>query len=160
MIDTYVIIGYNGKISKDKRGVEDAITEAYNMIQVAHEMIDVVREERNRLKDPLLKDLDLKIGMNTGKIVAGIIGTKVVRYDIFGQGVLVSNLVMHKATPGIVTVSEQMRRLISRKPFIFDTFDWQEAGQLQVPGTEIKVRMFTVEQIFAELDSISEDNEI
>lgn len=47
-------------------------------------MIDVVREERDRLKDPLLANLDLKVGMNTSKIVAGIIGTKVVRYDIFG----------------------------------------------------------------------------
>ena len=69
-------------------------------------MIDVVREERDRLKDPLLANLDLKVGMNTSKIVAGIIGTKVVRYDIFGQGVLIACLVMHKGTPGIVHVSE------------------------------------------------------
>lgn len=53
-----------------------------------------------------------------------------------------------------------MRRLIFRKPFIYDTFDWQENVQFKVPGTQIMVQMFTCEQIFAELDSMSEDNEI
>ena len=57
-------------------------------------MCEVVREERNRLKDPALSKLDVKVGLNTGKIVAGIIGTKVVRYDIFGQDVLIANLIM------------------------------------------------------------------
>ena len=92
--DTYVAIGYKGKISREKRTTEDAITEAYNLLQVAHQMIEIVAEERNRLKDPLLNDLNIRIGLNTGKIVAGIIGTKVVRYDIFGQDVLISHLVM------------------------------------------------------------------
>ena len=33
----------------------------------------------------------MKIGIHTGKVVAGIIGSKVVRNDIFGQGVLFAN---------------------------------------------------------------------
>lgn len=56
-------------------------------------MTEIVTEEKNRLKDPLLRDVDIKIGINTGKILGCIIGTKVARYDIFGQDVLISCLI-------------------------------------------------------------------
>ena len=35
--------------------------------------------------------LDMRIGIHTGKLIGGIIGTKLVRYDIFGSDVLVAN---------------------------------------------------------------------
>lgn len=47
-------------------------------------MIDIIREVRDASTDPNLRSLDMRIGIHTGKIVGGIIGTKVVRYDIFG----------------------------------------------------------------------------
>ena len=47
-------------------------------------MIDIIREVRESSQDPNLKSLDMRIGIHTGRIVGGIIGTKVVRYDIFG----------------------------------------------------------------------------
>lgn len=30
--DIYVVMGYSGKIAKEKRTIDDAITEAYNLI--------------------------------------------------------------------------------------------------------------------------------
>ena len=47
-------MGYRGKISREKRTTDDAITEAYNLLQVALQMIEIVAEERQRLKDPML----------------------------------------------------------------------------------------------------------
>ena len=91
--DIYVIMGYSGKISKEKRSIDDAFQEAYNLLQVAIQMTEIVVEERDRLKDPLLQNLNVKVGINTGKIVGCIIGTKVARYDIFGQDVLISRLI-------------------------------------------------------------------
>lgn len=52
--DTYVATGYTGKISREKRTTDDAVTEAYNLLQVALQMLDIVREERDRLKEPML----------------------------------------------------------------------------------------------------------
>ena len=43
--DTYVAMGYKGKISREKRTTEDQINEAYNLLQVALQMIEIVREE-------------------------------------------------------------------------------------------------------------------
>ena len=54
-------------------------------------MIDIIRSIRESAKDPNLKTLDMRIGIHTGKIVGGIIGSKVVRYDIFGNNVLIAN---------------------------------------------------------------------
>ena len=54
-------------------------------------MIDIIRNVRESAKDPNLKTLDMRIGIHTGKIVGGIIGSKVVRYDIFGNNVLIAN---------------------------------------------------------------------
>ena len=58
-------------------------------------------------------NLDVQVGLNIGKIVAGIIGTKVVRYDIFGQDVLIANLIMRKSNISTVTVSNSFRETIA-----------------------------------------------
>lgn len=36
LCDTYVVMGYKGKILREKRTQEDAVNEAYNCLQVAH----------------------------------------------------------------------------------------------------------------------------
>ena len=54
-------------------------------------MINIIRNVRESAKDPNLKTLDMRIGIHTGKIVGGIIGSQVVRYDIFGNDVLIAN---------------------------------------------------------------------
>jgi len=143
LCDTYVVIGYRGKIAGEKRTTDEFVGEAYNMLQVAQQICDVVRDERNKLKDPILSKLDVKVGLNTGKIVAGIIGTKVVRYDIFGQDVLISNLIMRQASPGSVLVSNNFRKLINKKPFIYDTFDWQAFSHVTVPDTDHVVQTYS-----------------
>ena len=47
-------------------------------------MIEIVQEECKRSNNPFLKNVELKVGIHTGKILGGIIGSKIVRYDIFG----------------------------------------------------------------------------
>lgn len=36
MADTYVVSGYKGKTAQEKRTLDDAITEAFAVLQVAH----------------------------------------------------------------------------------------------------------------------------
>ena len=84
-------MGYTGKIAKERRSNAAQIEEAYKVVQVGLEMIDIIKEEREKTDNPALKNLDMRIGIHTGRIVGGIIGTKVVRYDIFGPDVLIAN---------------------------------------------------------------------
>lgn len=116
-------------------------------------MMHIVKEEGERLKGLNLKDLEMQVGINTGKIIGCIIGTKMVRYDIFGQDVFISNLVMRKAPSGVLCVSDSTRRMIKRKTFVYDTFDWQDHISFIVPGTDTRVTAFAVEEIFVDVNS-------
>ena len=81
-------------------------------------MIDIITDVRNCSENPDLKDLNMRIGIHTGKIVAGIIGTKIVRYDIFGSDVLIANKMESNGLAGKVVVSEETKKLlISNKDF-------------------------------------------
>jgi len=111
--DCYVIMGYNGRKDKNKRFPGDIIDEANKVIQVGLEMINVIREVREDSEDGNLQNLDMRIGIHTGKVTAGIIGSKVVRYDIFGSGVLIANKMESNGEPGKVCISEDTRKIIA-----------------------------------------------
>ena len=75
-------------------------------------MIDIIKEVREASDDPTIKELNMRIGIHTGRVVAGIIGSKVVRYDIFGEGVLIANKMESNGVPGKVCVSEDTKKII------------------------------------------------
>lgn len=79
-------------------------------------MIEIINEVRNQSENLNLKDLGMRIGIHTGKVVAGIIGSKVVRYDIFGNGVLIANKMESNGVPGKVCISEDTKKLIISNP--------------------------------------------
>ena len=69
-------------------------------------MIDVINEIKSKVS-PLshIQNLDLRVGIHTGPVIAGIIGAKVVRYDIFGSGVMVTEKIEYEGIPGKVCIS-------------------------------------------------------
>ena len=107
-----------------------------------------------------MKNLDLKIGINSGKIVGYIIGSKVVRYDIFGEDVLTASQIMENSSPGTLLVSDATRRLLLRKSQIYETFDWEENISFSKLGDGAQqVHTYTCEPIFGEVDSFSIEND-
>lgn len=113
--DCYVIMGYNGRVDKSRRNLALVIDETTRVIETGLEMIEIISEVRNASENLDLKELDMRIGVHTGRVVAGIIGSKVVRYDIFGEGVLIANKMESNGTPGSVCVSEDTRNLLLRQ---------------------------------------------
>ena len=77
-------------------------------------MIEIINEERQKTLNPALKNLDMRIGIHTGRIVGGIIGTKVVRYDIFGPDVLIANKMESNGQAGSVVISETTHELLKK----------------------------------------------
>jgi class 3 adenylate cyclase len=53
-------------------------------------MLDFIGELSKDLKAFYVGDFGIRVGIHTGKVVAGIIGSKIVRYDILGEGVLIT----------------------------------------------------------------------
>ena len=105
-------MGYNGKIDKHMRKGAVIVDEANRVVQTAIEMLDIIREVRES-SDNQHKDLDMRIGIHTGKIVAGIIGSKVVRYDIFGEGVLMAKKIEHWGESGKICISEETKKVLA-----------------------------------------------
>ena len=55
----------------------------------------------------------MRIGIHTGSIIEGIIGTDIVRYDIYGPDVLIANKMESNSLPGKILVSHTTKKLLS-----------------------------------------------
>jgi adenylate cyclase len=81
----------------------------------AFEMLEAVRvfNRRHQL------DWSIRIGMNSGPVVAGIIGTKKFSYDLWGDTVNIASRMESHGQPGKVQVSEITMKLLGDK-FLYD----------------------------------------
>lgn len=52
------------------------------------------------------------MGIHTGRIVAGLVGSKLVRYDLFGEGCLIAKNLHQKSAEDVVTISEDTRAIL------------------------------------------------
>ena len=155
--DNFIVMGFTGKSGKEKRNLEESIIEGYNLLEVALSMRDIIGEEKEKSKIPGLKNLDIRVGIHTGKIYGGIIGSKQIRYDIFGPDMLVTKMVQLKGVTERINVSETFHDLLKRKAFIWDTFEWEEQPEVSIPGLNRVYKSYKVGQIFANEGSSSDD---
>ncbi|HET6846435.1 MAG TPA: adenylate/guanylate cyclase domain-containing protein [Anaerolineales bacterium] len=73
-------------------------------------------------------DLELRIGMNTGPAVAGIIGFKKFAYDLWGDTINVASRMETAGVPGKIQVSERVYELLK------DKFVFQDRGLVDIRG--------------------------
>ena len=62
----------------------------------------------------------MRIGIHTGNIIGGIIGTKLVRYDIFGKDVQIANRIETNGVDGAVCISEKTYKLLCTNKLAID----------------------------------------
>lgn len=121
-------------------------------------MIDIIKEVRESSDNPDLKMLDMRIGIHTGRVVAGIIGSKVVRYDIFGNGVLIANKMESNGIAGKVCISEDTKRIIQRSPDIAENYYFKPHEIVELSKIGKKIQTYIIEPITSSVGSES-DNE-
>ena len=56
--------------------------------------------------------LNMRIGLHVGRVVAGVVGTKKFRYDIWGKDVMTATLMESHGVPGEVCVSESLLKYL------------------------------------------------
>ena len=97
----------------------------YKMVQAAFEIAQVMEEtRRNTPKD--IVPFDVRIGINTGVIIAGVVGTRKFAYDIWGDTVNVAARMESLSEPGRVNVSQSTYLLIR------DRYTCEHRGQIHV----------------------------
>jgi adenylate cyclase len=79
-------------------------THAVNVILAAQEMISLINRELAALDGRC--HFDVRIGVHTGPVVAGIVGTKKWQYDIWGDTVNIASRMESMSRPGRVNLSE------------------------------------------------------
>ncbi len=97
----------------------------FKIIEVAFEFIRFLEESKSGLEDNITT-FDVRIGLNTGPVVAGVVGTKKFAYDIWGDTVNVASRMESNSKPGRINVSENTYQLIK------DTYDCEFRGEIEV----------------------------
>ena len=97
---------------------------AVKMVQAAFEMAEFVQHSK---KDNANGNrFDIRIGINTGPVVAGVVGTKKFAYDIWGDAVNIASRMENNSQPGKINVSQHTYELIK------DHFDCEYRGEIEV----------------------------
>ncbi|MBK5212531.1 MAG: tetratricopeptide repeat protein [Flavobacteriaceae bacterium] len=98
---------------------------AKRMILAAIEIAAFVEETK---KDVSASELtfDIRIGINTGPVVAGVVGTKKFAYDIWGDTVNVASRMETMSESGKINIGENTYELVK------DTFECEYRGEIEV----------------------------
>ena len=101
--DCYVALSSS---SHDKN--RDPVAECVRMVQFAFDMVDIVEQ----VSQADGENLKMRIGVHVGEVVAGITGSRIVRYDIYGPDVAIANRMESSGAVGRVNVSSTAKALL------------------------------------------------
>ena len=111
----YMVIGFTGRNLKDRRDQSVLTEETISVMKMALEMMAVLEAEKasSHIQSEI-KKMHLKIGIHTGKVTGGIIGTRLVKYEIFGKDQLVCQMIKDSVELDSVVISESTMQIIQR----------------------------------------------
>ncbi len=91
---------------------------AQRMLTAAKEMSQFVKESKNKVH------FEVRIGIHSGPVVAGVVGTKKFAYDIWGDTVNVAARMEENCEPGKINISESTCELLN------DTYYCEYRGEI------------------------------
>lgn len=98
---------------------------AVKIIQAAFEIQQFVKESKER-SDHKIAHFEIRIGINTGPVVAGVVGKKKFAYDIWGDTVNVAARMESNSKAGMINISENTFKLVE------NCFDCEYRGRIEV----------------------------
>ncbi len=101
-----------------------------DVVMAGLEMRDFIRKRKNELEDQKKAFFEMRIGIHTGPVVAGIVGEKKFQYDIWGNTVNTASRMESNGEIDKVNISQHTYDLIKDDPF----FTFEKRGKIQVKG--------------------------
>jgi magnesium-transporting ATPase (P-type)/class 3 adenylate cyclase len=100
--DCYVVMN---DTSLSKRSPAE---ECWNMVEFGFAMLEAIRD----INEEHSSQLNMRIGVHFGELIAGITGTNIVRYDIYGPDVLIANKMESGGQAGRLNVSDVVQDML------------------------------------------------
>ncbi len=116
----------------------DSKDQVLKMVQAAFEIKDFI-EETKLQSDNDIAHFNIRIGINTGPVVAGVVGKKKFAYDIWGDTVNVASRMESNSEAGKINISENTYQLIK------DHFDCEYRGEIDVKNKGMMKMYFVIQ---------------
>jgi adenylate cyclase len=95
--------------------------------RVAYMALDMI-EETHKYSKEIGESLDLRVGIHTGPVVAGVIGTQKPLYDVWGDTVNIASRLESTGTDGRIHVTNCTKKLLDK------TFKFKKRGKIKIKG--------------------------
>jgi adenylate cyclase len=105
-------------------GLSDMNASPSDMVKAGLEIQDFLQHLKAERLSRNLPYFEARIGIHTGPVVAGVVGTKKFAYDIWGDTVNIASRLEATCEPGKVNVSETSYLLAQYE------FDWEHRGKI------------------------------
>ena len=102
------------------------IDHTQRVFDFALEMIRILR----RFNRERRTDLKIRIGINSGEVVAGIIGRSKLIYDLWGDTVNIAHHLQVKGRSDSIQISDRVHSSL------IDVYDFERVPDIEIPGKE------------------------
>ena len=102
--DCYVVMSF-----LDKRTRMSPQKECVDVVELGLKMIEIIATVRKELD---FDGLHMRIGIHTGRVIGGVIGTGIIRYDLYGHDVLIANKMESSGKEDAVHISQATRDML------------------------------------------------
>lgn len=133
--DCYVVLGYMGIT------LRDPLRECLSVVKMAEDMVEIIKDE-NKIHG---SKLNMRIGIHTGDVIGGVIGTNTVRYDIWGPDVLIANKMESSGQAGFINVSEITKNLLLQN--YKENYDFTLNAEVNIEALRRNVRCFFLNKV-------------
>lgn len=103
---------------------EPRLDHAEVMADMALEMVNVIKT----VKESYKKQIDIRIGIDSGPVIGGVIGTKKFSYDLWGNSVNIAARMESHGMPGKIQVAEKTYDLLKGK------YAFEKRGIIDIKG--------------------------